>query len=169
MAATTDIDLGRVLVRERTLHLVDLENLLGDGPPGDAIAVLDRYLAVAGWRRGDLVYLACNPGLARSFVWELGDLGVECVVHTACGRNGADLALLAHAAPEFVARRAGRLVVGSGDGIFVARAAAVRDLGVDVLVVSRPGSLHGRYRHLGFRVAWLPADVADVADVAVAA
>ncbi len=50
----------------RTLHLVDLENLVGD-PYADgetAIAVLDRYLELAHWQAGDLVHVAVNPHLA---------------------------------------------------------------------------------------------------------
>ena len=63
----------------RTLHLVDLENLLGD-------------------RRKEEVAL---DGLCRYVA-------------------------LAHAPAELVIRRYSRLVVGSGDGIFVDRAIAAR-------------------------------------------
>jgi hypothetical protein len=76
------------------------------------------------------------------------ELPVDASVHTATGPDGADLVLLAHAAPEFVARRAARLVVGSGDGIFAARAARVQALGVGVEIVSRPASLSGALRDL---------------------
>ena len=93
-----------------------------------------------------------NPGLASSILWELD---LDCTVHTAVGEDGADLALLAHAAPEFVERRAGRLVIGSGDHIFIARALAVRDRGVGVLVVARSGSASAGWRAHGFPVAYV--------------
>src|SRR5262245_24660548 len=50
--------------------------------------------------------------------------------HTPCrtlvahGADGADLALVAQAAPEWVAKRFDRMVIASGDGIFAARAEA---------------------------------------------
>jgi hypothetical protein len=146
-------------VQDRAIHLVDIENLVG-GPRATGREVrrtLDHYLAAAGWRRGDIVCIAANPGLALEFVW---DCPVDANIHTACGKDGADLALLAQAAPEFVARRARRLVVGSGDGIFVTRAKAARDLGVAVTVVARPRSLHHDFRQCGFDVVLLevPAD-----------
>lgn len=127
-------------VQERTLHLVDIENLLGD-PWATGWRVgwaLEQYLGVAGWRQGDLVYLAANPYLVRELVF---DLPVGCNARAVVGRDGADLVLLANAAPDFVVRRAGRLVVGSGDHIFAARAAQVAAAGVEVLVVARPESL----------------------------
>lgn len=135
----------------RTLHLVDIENLAG-GPEatGDEIVdVFDRYLDVSAWRAGDLLYVAANPWLAQEFAWRLP---VECSVHTAHGRDGADLALLAHAAPEFVGRRAGRLVIGSGDHVFIARALQARALGVGVVVVARGDAVHGGWRAHNFPV-----------------
>jgi hypothetical protein len=147
------------------MHLVDLENLLGgSGAAGpDVGRALEQYCDAAGWQRGDIVYIATNPRLALKFVW---DCPIEANIHTARGKNGADLALLAHAAPEFVARRAGRLVVGSGDGIFIPRALAARDLGVDVTVVARADALHHEYRRLGFDVVTF--DTAASADLVAA-
>ena len=126
-------------VQGRTLHLIDLENLLGDPwATGPRVGwALEQYFEVSGWREGDLVYVAANPHLVKEFCF---DQTVGWRVHAAQGCDGADLALLAHAAPEFVARRAGRLVVGSGDHIFADRARQVAARGVDVLVVSRPES-----------------------------
>jgi hypothetical protein len=110
---------------DRTLHLVDIENLVGGGVAsrGDIDDAFARYLALAHWEPGDLVYVAANPALAREFVF---DPPVPCNVHTAHGADGADLALLVHAAPEFVSRRCTRLVIGSGDHIFISRALQVR-------------------------------------------
>ena len=140
----------------RSLHLVDLENLAGDprASERDALAAYVDYLRAADWRADDVVYLAVNPGLAERIGWASV---VPCRLHCARGTDGADLALLAHAAPEFVARRFERLVVGSGDHIFVPRAMAARDLGVEVTVVSRPASLSHEWHRAGFTVRELPS------------
>ena len=146
----------------RTLHLVDIENLAGgpDATGDEVVDVFTRYLDLSAWQRGDLVYLAANPGMARKFVWRLP---VRCNVHTAHGENGADLALLAHAAPDFVGRRAGRLVVGSGDHVFIARALQARELGVGVVVVARGEAVHGGWRAHSFPVLDIARDLAAVA------
>jgi hypothetical protein len=138
-------------VKTRTLHLIDIENLLGRprAHAGTVAAVLDCYLSLAGWRPGDIVNIAANPALALEFGW---DLPIEASLHTASGPDGADLALLAHAAPEFVERRAGRLVIGSGDHAFISRALAARARGVGVVVVARAESTAGGWRAHGFPV-----------------
>jgi hypothetical protein len=73
-------------------------------------------------------------------------------VHTAAGPDGADGVLLGSAPAEFVARRAGRLVVGSGDHAFIERARQVRDRNVGVLVVARAAAVHGGWHAHGFPV-----------------
>ena len=145
----------------RTLHLVDLENLIGD-PYADgatAEAVLDRYFELAQWEPGDLVHLAVNPHLALEIGWRLPH---GCTLRTASGPDAADHALIAQATPEFVARRAGRLVIGSGDHGFIAHARATRTAGVGVLVVARPGSIAKGWRSWGFPVASLEVEAAPM-------
>lgn len=72
----------------RSLHLIDLENLLGD-PWAKGPVVGETYeaaLAAGGYRSGDLVFVAANR-------WMLGELGF--VAHTPCqllvahGEDGA--------------------------------------------------------------------------------
>jgi hypothetical protein len=142
--------------QHRTLHLVDIENLLGAprASAADVADVLDRYLELAGWRWGDIVNVAANPGLALEFAW---NLPVDASLHTASGPDGADLALLAHAAPEFVERRAGRMVIGSGDHAFISRALAARARGVGVVVVARAASVAQGWHAHGFPVVALDA------------
>ena len=124
----------------RSLHLIDIENLLGD-PWLTGPVVGETYeaaLAAGGYRNGDLVYVAANR-------WMLGELGF--VAHTPCqllvahGEDGADLALLAQAPPEWVVKRFDRLVIASGDHIFAARANTVRAKGVLVDVVRGVGGV----------------------------
>jgi len=138
----------------RTLHLVDLENLVGD-PYADGVtaaAVFDQYLQLAHWEPGDLVHVAVNPHLALEIGWRLP---AGCTLRTASGPDAADQRLLDQAEPKFVARRFGRLVIGSGDHGFIAHACAARTAGVGVLVVARPGSLANGWRAWGFPIATL--------------
>jgi hypothetical protein len=160
MTNTTQLD-----VRTRTLHLVDIENLIGDPCADGATAaqVLDDYLVAARWSDHDLVVIAANPGLTGRIAWQIE---FEHRILTATGPDGADLMLLAQAAPEFVARRAGRLVIGSGDHIFIERALRVRDLGVGVVVVARADHVsRGWFAH-GFPVVALGTEHDSLALVA---
>jgi hypothetical protein len=144
----TTIDFPHCETRTRTLHLVDIENLIGDPyADGDvAVDAFDRYLELAGWEVGDLLYVAANPRLA----FEFGVRRPDVAMRSGVGPDAADMLLLAQAAPEFVVRRADRLVIGSGDHIFIERALAVRSEGIGVLVVARPGSASSGWRAHGF-------------------
>jgi hypothetical protein len=130
---------------QRSLHLVDLENLVGDpfAPAPLVHGTLTRYLAVAGWSPGDQVIVASNAKLIRKVVF---DLPVPCNVHAANGRDGADEILLSLASAAMVANRYARLVIGSGDHIFSERAQAARDLGAQVLVVARADGCSSQLR-----------------------
>src|SRR4051794_12488298 len=125
---------------DRTLHLIDIENLLGDPwVTGPRVAdVYEAALVEAAYRPGDLVFVAANR-------WMLGELGfaphTPCRLMVACGEDGADFALLAQAAPEWVVRRFDRLVIASGDGIFAARAHACAELGVQVEIICGVGKV----------------------------
>jgi hypothetical protein len=144
MSATT-IPVGR------TLHLIDIENLLGD-PWVTGARVAEAYeaaLRAGGYRTGDLVFVAANR-------WMLAELGfaaqTPCRMLVASGADGADLALLAQAPPDWVAKRFDRLVIASGDGIFAARAAAAHALGVYVDVVGGIGGVSKKLRPFDARV-----------------
>jgi hypothetical protein len=127
-------------IRRRSLHLVDLENVCGGAHavPGDAVAGLWRYLDVAGWRDDDHVVIAAHPSLVIAVGFARL---VPARLLPATGVDGADLALLRHVAAGDVAARYDRVVVGSGDHAFAALIEALADLGVDVSVVARPGSV----------------------------
>jgi len=146
------------LTTTRTLHLVDIENLVGDpkAPTATVLEVLDSYLDIAGYRDGDHVVIAANPGLMARIAF---DLPVPCNVHAARGENGADLVLLAQAEPSRVAARYDRLVIGSGDGAFADIALAVRDLDTPVVVVARPGCTSNRLIGAGLGIRALGAPV----------
>jgi hypothetical protein len=140
-----------MLTETRTLHLVDLENLLGNDRfgDGDAGVALERYLELARWEPGDHVIVAAHPDLVERFAFAPP---VPCNIHAVRGRDSADVMLLAQAPAELLAKRFTRLVIGSGDAIFLARAKAARDHGVGVAVISRPTACSGVFRKNGFPV-----------------
>jgi hypothetical protein len=90
----------------RSLHLVDLENLVGD-PRADAEVALDtfhEYLDAARWDASDHLIVARNPWLMTKIAF---DLPTACSRHAAHGRDGADTMLLSLAPPELVVKRYG--------------------------------------------------------------
>jgi hypothetical protein len=136
------------ITSQRSLHLVDLENLVGD-PRAEATVALDTfdaYLDAAHWSAGDHLIVACNPWLMTKIAF---DLPTACSKHAVHGRDGADTMLLSLAPPELVVKRYARLVVGSGDGIFAARAATVCEQGTQVDVVARPDGCSTRLHRFG--------------------
>ena len=124
---------------DRCLHLVDIENLLGNPRPADtqqAVEVFEAYLAAAVWRPGDLVVVASNPGLMKTLAFQLPD--IPCSRRCVRGQDGADRLLL-QAVPNHLPTRFSRLVIGSGDGIFTDLADNTSRTSVETWVVSGVG------------------------------
>ncbi len=137
--SATDIPAGR------TLHLIDLENVVGDPwatGPGVA-ADYEAVLVEGGHRAGDQVAVAANR-------WMVAELGF--VPHTSCqllvahGPDGADRALIEWASPAWIAQRFERLVIASGDGIFTDVVRAARASGLCVEIVPGRGAVSRRLR-----------------------
>lgn len=142
----------------RSLHLIDIENLLGD--PRSSEPQVEA--AVNAYRRkfvrpGDQAVIAANPRMALAVkgAWP------GALVRVGHGKDGADHALLREAHPDDVARRFDRLVVASGDHIFEGLIMAVRARGVAALVVHRAGSASRRLRRSTRAVvmAGVPSDL----------
>ena len=125
----------------RTLHLVDIENLLSQSPrlvTGDqALRVFWQYLETAGWRSGDSVMIASNPKLMRRMAFQLTDF--PCRMLCAWGESAADQLLLG-AVPNHLETRYARVVVGSGDHIFDALINQLSGSKVRTLVIAGAGS-----------------------------
>ncbi len=125
----------------RTLHLVDIENLLNQPPKlvtGDhAVRVFWQYLETAGWQPGDSVMIASNPKLMRHMMFQLTDF--PCRMLSAWGESAADRLLLG-AVPNHVETRYARLVVGSGDHIFGDLINQLCGSKVRTLVIAEAGS-----------------------------
>lgn len=130
----------------RTLHLLDVENLAGGTARGGGAvaAALAAYRATVRVEPDDHVVLGTGPTFAcpAMAAWPGARLRVG---H---GVDGADLALLGDIDPAFAATRYDRVVIGSGDHIFCSLVAALRPLGVAVVVVAPPSSISGDLRRL---------------------
>lgn len=141
----------------RTLHLIDLENLVGSGHLSceqvrDAHAL---YRNLVGVSPGDLVVLATSHHNAKAgwFGWAGNPRRL-----VRSGRDGADLALLEVIEREAPADRFERVVICSGDGIFADAAAGLAGAGVTVTVASRDGHLARRLSLAASEVRLLPGE-----------
>ena len=131
-----------------TLHVVDLENLMGTAMPRPA----DVRFAYAGYAlaaepdEADRWVLATSHACAHKawMAWPVG-----CCRLTRSGTDGADFALLRFLEVPQNLNRVGRVVIGSGDGIFADRVRELRAKGAEVVVVSRPGSLSRSLAQIG--------------------
>lgn len=137
----------------RTLHLDDVENLMGGPCAGpDALRVArEQYAATTPIHPGDHVIAACNPRLVHqaAATW----FPSRWLVRR--GQDGADLALLEAVDPADLADRYHRVVIGSGDHAFAPLAQAIRALGLPVWVVARAGSLSRDLARASDLVAYL--------------
>ena len=124
---------------QRTLHVVDIENLAGTAIPtlGQVSEVQERYMARLGFGADDQVVMAASHlGLLNAALgWPHARYRVRS------GPDGADLELLDVLLHEDVAGRFTHVAIGSGDGVFGQAAAGLVARGVWVTVVSRRGSL----------------------------
>jgi hypothetical protein len=135
---------------DRTLHVVDIENLAGAPIPslGQVSDVQDRYVARLRFGADDQVVMAASHlGLLNvALGWPHARYRVRS------GPDGADLELLDVLLHEDVAGRFKHVVIGSGDGVFGQAAEILSARGVLVTVVSRRESLS----------PWLARAAADV-------
>ena len=134
------LPLQRHLPAGRSLHLIDVENLIGGEREYRATLddALERYRQLAPVNQGDQVVIAASGPLAfrAARAWPAARVVV------ARGINGADLALLKEVAcPASVVGRFDRLMIGSGDGIFAQAVATHRRLGIPVGIVAPIGGL----------------------------
>ena len=131
------------LNKSRTMHLVDIENLAGSPNPGRAqVELWNRwYNGHVAEPRDQVVVASSHHAFATvGFAWPKARHLVRS------GRDGADLALLDVLNSERVADRFDRVVIASGDGIFVDPVAELGCAGIEVVVVARAESLAKRLR-----------------------
>jgi hypothetical protein len=144
---------------ERTLHVVDIENLAGTAIPTllEVNKVQRLYLARLGFGADDQVVMAASHMclVNAALGWPHARYRVRS------GRDGADLELMDVLLHEDVASRFRHVVIGSGDGMFRAAAESLTSRNVRVTVASRPGSLSYYLRRAATDIVYL--DVPGVA------
>jgi hypothetical protein len=143
---------------QRTVHLIDIENLAGNPIPDliDVLLVRYRYHKRVGFSANDQAIVSCNHLAFRyaGFNWP----GVRYLVRS--GENGADLELLDVIRYERVAERFSHVVIASGDGIFAAEAAELVAMGCHLTVASRRNALSRRLRLTAHQIIYLdPPDL----------
>lgn len=123
----------------RTVHLVDLENVVGSGHVTEwgAQQARDAYLASGVVALGDHVIVAVSHHnlLAAGYGWP----DARHVVRS--GEDGADLALQEVMANESLETRFGNCIVVTGDGGFAEPVAALNRVGLPVGVIAPLGRL----------------------------
>jgi hypothetical protein len=138
---------------ERTLHVVDIENLAGAAIPSltQVSDVAGRYMSQLRFGADDQVVMAASHlGLLNAALgWPHARYRVRS------GPHGADLELLDVLEHENVAARFSHVVIGSGDGRFVRAAATLTDGGIWVTVVSRRCSLSEGLARVAGNVVYL--------------
>jgi NYN domain len=133
----------------RSLHLIDIENLVGHGRASEEelASAASRYIENVRVVKGDLIVIGCDRGLRLDIglAWP----GVRVVGGT--GKDGAEKALLADISAAAMALRFSQVVVGSGDHAFAGLVRDLRALGTVVGVLSPAGALA---RELALAASW---------------
>lgn len=124
----------------RSLHLIDLENLCADGLPGERLIekVWQTYRYGVPNSPEDHYIVGSSHIFAARAWFVLPAQGIQRRVRS--GKDGGELAILADIDLDHVARRFTRLVIASGDGIFAGTAAAARGSGLHVHQVTGLGA-----------------------------
>lgn len=135
-------------------RMLDIENLLGCPIPSKSQLTLletqlEELLPLAPVCHS---VVACNHLAAGClFGWQSSG---RLILRS--GENGADLALLESEDFDVIADRYQKVVIGSGDGIFSPCANFLVQKGLEVVVVSRVGSLSKSLARVASRVVYLP-------------
>jgi len=141
----------------RALHLVDIDNLLGDPATDDELEIgwtICAYKHAASFVVGDHAVVATSPFGRHAFAIGNAWPGAQHLWRK--GRDGADLALLDEAAWAVETRHFSRVVIGSGDRIFLTALEWFEGAGVPVEVVSRRRSLADALRTRARSVRFMP-------------
>ena len=152
----------------RTLHVMDIENLLGDARPSDARvhAAWVHYQELFDVSNPNQLVVACNHGAACVVGCCFG-ASARLLVRS--GRDGADEALLDVLTYEAIDSRFRQVVIASGDGIFVESVKELIEAGVHVTVVARRNSLSNRLREVASRVIYFEPTLSCEYEMKVAA
>ncbi|GGB81454.1 hypothetical protein N798_00195 [Knoellia flava TL1] len=130
-APTARSDAALPAARGRTLHLVDIENLvLGRPTPANVQRAWAAYQRIVGVSAGDQVRIACADAAAAAVAFSIST-GRQLLL-AGHGPNAADLALIESVDIDYTARRWGHVVIASADHIFAPLAGALTRAGCTV-------------------------------------
>ena len=124
-----------------SLHLIDIDNLVGDPRCTDRhriARVLALYRAAAGYREGDHAIVATGTNDRHVLETELA--WAAAGHRRRSGRDGADLMLLDEVDWAIRGGRYSRVVIGSGDHIFTEAVERLASAAIPVLVVAPHGA-----------------------------
>lgn len=136
----TPADLGSLTLprtrRGRTLHLIDIENLV-DGRPTreNLIRAWDTYRHIIGINPGDQVRIACARSLAATLAFTI-PTGRQLLIG-ANAPDGADHALINSVDIAFTVARFPTVIIASGDHIFAPLAAGLAAAGATTTAAYR--------------------------------
>ena len=152
----------------RALHLVDLENLCGGTRPSpDLVADVEAAYRLSTPRGPmDQMVLGTSEAAARAMYFNWGS---PCRWVHRSGPDGADLKLLEVLEQEQVVGRFGRVIIGSGDGVFADCVGYLQYRGVQVTVVCGHGALSKRLQLAAREVVQLHLPCLQPTRMAVAA
>lgn len=123
----------------KTLHLVDIENLVAGRATGPNLRIADHtYRRVIGVHDGDQVRIACATPAAATLAFAV-PTGRQLLIG-GHGPDAADLALIDSVDIAFTAARFQAVVIASSDHIFAPLAAALVRAGLTVTIAHRAGN-----------------------------
>lgn len=125
-----------VMRRGRSIHLIDLENFIGDPSASSReITIAWRaYKSHVGIGSDDIVYIGCSHYLAKRALFAIGN---EAQFLIRSGRDGGETVLLESITPQWAARRFHWVVVASGDHLFHGWIRQAHSLGMSSFQVAR--------------------------------
>lgn len=153
---------------KRALHVLDLE-YLGHGPActgPDLDRALGSFRELAGWGNCDQALGAASHWVCKRVAFDLHQS--MRLLPAGGGPDAADHCLLDNIDPAWVAKRFGRVVIGSGDHIFQDLIIDLRDRSVDIWVIGYRHNIARCLRAAADRVCYLPLEV-PASSAAVAA
>ena len=129
-----------------TLHVLDIENLVGGPVPNpEAVkAIHGEYMRLMAPTGPDRSVMGTSHIAAKHIWFSWPDRSTKRLVRS--GADGADLALLGYLSEPANLRGVHHVVIASGDAIFTPAVRRLRMNGIRVTVVSRPQSLAGSLR-----------------------
>ena len=131
---------------QRTLHLVDAENLAltSDCTTESVHDSYRRYMELFQENLTDLRIVACSHHNAAAVFFGWGAVPSQPLMRS--GENGAELALIEACLSQVDKLKVNHVVIGSGDGLFIDLVQKLQEKGIFVTVVGVEGHTSNRLR-----------------------